>query len=277
MRIQTIVLGGVVAVFSACVDMGPEHETFAVSILYNHRNLATSTGELHILEPSGTDRLLVDSSGSNNYASWSPDGNMIVFRGNRGHPTEIYVVYANGLGERNISNYLDFDQYPEWSPDGRYILFQRYFDVGTRLIVTDTTGLNQFDLTPFQGHNSDGCWSPDGQLIAYRGDQSGNGEIFVTDAGGKDHKNMTNTPDENEYAPAWSPTGQAIAFASRGQLYIMSALVSPPYGRPTDAISSLKHEEMRFTGYALTDWRFSILQTTPPGTEDPTGRRTGSG
>src|SRR5688500_11416698 len=65
-----------------------------------------------------------------NAPDWSPDGRRIVFQSNRDSTTEpahdqIYVMNADGSGQRRLTNHPRPDADPEWSPDGRMIAFER--------------------------------------------------------------------------------------------------------------------------------------------------------
>ena len=47
---------------------------------------------------------------------WSPDGSNIVFMSNFDGNWEIYVMNAEGLGIRNVTNDPGYDSYPAWRP-----------------------------------------------------------------------------------------------------------------------------------------------------------------
>ncbi|MEO8167625.1 MAG: hypothetical protein ABI623_05205, partial [bacterium] len=87
---------------------GPETVLLPAAIVHTHGGNVPQQSQLAVLDRSGNDRVVVDSIGINNYASWSPDGRHIAFQGNRGRPTEIYLINADGSGERNLSNDPDF-------------------------------------------------------------------------------------------------------------------------------------------------------------------------
>ena len=51
--------------------------------------------------------------------SWSPDGTRIVYRSDRGDESAIWVMNADGTGQRRVTAGLS----PAWSPDGSSIAF----------------------------------------------------------------------------------------------------------------------------------------------------------
>ena len=55
--------------------------------------------------------------------AWSPDGRKIAFVSDRDGNSEVYVMNANGKGQRNLTRNAAFDADPAWSPDGRKIAF----------------------------------------------------------------------------------------------------------------------------------------------------------
>ena len=56
---------------------------------------------------------------------WSPDGRRIAFTSRPDDNSEIYVVNADGSGQRRLTRNAAGDFGPTWSPDGRKIAFER--------------------------------------------------------------------------------------------------------------------------------------------------------
>ena len=55
---------------------------------------------------------------------WSPDGRRIAFLSRRDGSKEVYVVNADGSGQRRLTRDARFPATPAWSPDGRQIAFE---------------------------------------------------------------------------------------------------------------------------------------------------------
>jgi len=56
--------------------------------------------------------------------AWSPDGRKIAFNSNRDGDYEIYVMNADGSGQRNLTDNASLDALPAWSADGRQLVFE---------------------------------------------------------------------------------------------------------------------------------------------------------
>ena len=142
---------------------------------------------------------------------------------------EVYVINADGSGQRNLTRNAKWDQCPAWSPDGGRIAFLR--SIGgvslPSIYVMNSDGSGQRKLT--RGRAPENCpvWSPDGRQLAYHVlMRNGQTDIFVTNADGSGRRRLTTHPADDHY-PRWSPDGHQIAFASErlglNQVFVMRA------------------------------------------------------
>jgi Tol biopolymer transport system component len=186
---------------------------------------------------SGELRRLTDALGYDAEASYSPDGNWIVFTSMRhGYEVdpaaetqekldtdiswfgEIYIMPAEGGEQRRLTHTAGYDGGPFFSPDGGRILWRRFDESG--LIADIWTmapdGSDQRQLTDF------GCMSwapyfhPSGEYILFASNKMGfaNFEIYMVDAEGvKEPVRITQT-EGFDGLPVPSHGGDRIAFTS---------------------------------------------------------------
>jgi len=74
---------------------------------------------------NGALKQLTDNINSSFSAAWSPDGSAIVFLSDRRGATDLYLMTANGDGERSllVADVRAEERDPAWSLDGRWIAF----------------------------------------------------------------------------------------------------------------------------------------------------------
>lgn len=123
---------------------------------------------------------------------------------------------------------------PSWSPDGQQLVFASDHDGDLDIYVVEAAGGVPTQLTNSEGIDTDPAWSPDGALIAFAsergspplGDFAGSPEIYVMNRDGSSVRALTDD-NRDSFAPAWSPSGDAIAFVSDrsgdNDIYIMDA------------------------------------------------------
>jgi hypothetical protein len=175
--------------------------------------------------------------------SWSPDGERIAFvRGDSTVEGDIAVntIGVDGSGLRQLA----VGRSPAWSPDGTTIAYVGPDD-GHSIGLMAPDGSNQRTLPVPPGYVGDPSWSADGRCIVFTGMRPEEGadsynvrRVWSMRADGSDVMQLTpsNTPlGQHDEAPAYSPDGSTIAFAStrdptqgdagyqRGALWFMGA------------------------------------------------------
>jgi dipeptidyl aminopeptidase/acylaminoacyl peptidase len=95
----------------------------------------------------------------------SPDGKWLAFE-SVGQREDIYVVAADGTGQRQLTNDDYRDRVPRWSPDGRTIAF--YSNRGGNLDVwtIQADGSNLRQITSDAAPDNRSVWSPDSKRMA---------------------------------------------------------------------------------------------------------------
>ena len=88
---------------------------------------------------------------------------------------------------------------PDWVPAGRQIAFMAHREGKWDIFAMNADDSNQRKLTMFLNDSRQSTWSPDGQRITFYE----NGGIFVMGKDGSNSVNVTNTPDQAEFHPAW--------------------------------------------------------------------------
>ncbi len=141
---------------------------------------------------------------------WSPGGQRIAFVNRRDGGKEIYVVSADGSGQRRLTRDARYPATPAWSPDGRKIAFEGGPDGSTTtgVYVVNADGSGQRRLA--NGHAP--AWSPDGRAIAFFSDN----KIYLMNADGTEHRALTKPLTAGARSLAWSPDGRKLAFFSAG-------------------------------------------------------------
>ncbi|HEU4435218.1 MAG TPA: hypothetical protein VFR51_17660, partial [Pyrinomonadaceae bacterium] len=108
-------------------------------------------------------------------------------------------------------------------------LLMRYLEQNETVSSPQATNFEQ--ITYQSGPEFFPALSPDGKSLAYAGRASGNWDIYSQTIGSGDSKNLTKDSSTDDSQPAFSPTGDRIAFRSErdgGGIYVMSASGGSP-------------------------------------------------
>ena len=138
---------------------------------------------------------------------WSPGGERIAFFNKRDGGKEVYVVSADGSGQRRLARDARNAATPAWSPDGRQIAFEGGPNPWMGIYVVNADGSGQRRLAR---NGRAPAWSPDGRTIAFLSDS----KIYLMNADGSEHRPLTKPLGQRSLA--WSPDGRTLAFLREG-------------------------------------------------------------
>jgi Tol biopolymer transport system component len=132
--------------------------------------------------------------------SWGRENLLTISYNTTGAP-DVYTIYANGQGARNLTNNPADDIAPVFSPDGKSIAFTSNRDGGQwRIYLMNADGTNlrrltagPMDVTP--------TWSPDGNWIAFASTRGGQFDIWMVDTHGGNFSQITKAGGDH---PSWT-------------------------------------------------------------------------
>ena len=212
-------------------DYDPEMEVYAV---------AEKTREI---------ARLTNTRGYDAEASYSPDGQWIVFSSMRDaynkpltdarkkqlelDPSffgEIYVMRADGSGQRRLTTVDGYDGGPFFSPDGKRIVWRRFDERGLIADVwtMNADGSDQRQVTRFGSMS----WAPyvhaSGEYLLFASNKLGfeNFEVFMVDMAGTKEPVRITYSDGFDGLPVPSPDGRQVAWTSsrgggrEGQIFL---------------------------------------------------------
>lgn len=210
----------------AAVMPAPRAPAFSTGAAASADLIAFESEEgIAVIHPDGTGRTVLTEPGAGAtdlVPVWSPDGWRIAFLRSHDDRFELWVVNADGSGDRMLARTASWydalsmgdPSAPSWSPDGRRIAFTRFADdccpAYEYVWVVNADGADLRRLTPPEAQTTfvDPAWSPDGRTIAYYGAYNGRccGRFGVAGwaslaLDGQD--------------PAWAPAGDSIALGRR--------------------------------------------------------------
>jgi Tol biopolymer transport system component len=200
----------------------------------------TGQPDIFSATPSGRVFRLTTSSYEDYGLSWSPDGSQILFVSHRSsnrdsfvpvgqtagavRSPDIFVMYANGQSQINLTANPAPDVLPVWSPDGSRIVFAsfRADPAGGPQLFTSLSDGSQPELfAPLPVSISPVVWAHDGSRFALS-----SAHLFVIRADGTAWRQLSFDVAAPS-SPAWSPDDLAIAFleqaAGRSDLYLVPA------------------------------------------------------
>ena len=188
-------------------------------------------------EKTGALKRLTDARGYDAEASYSPDGQWIAFSSMRDvygrTPTdaerkqletdpsyfaEIYIMRADGSGQRRLTNVPGYDGGPFFTPDGTRIIWRRFDENGliANVFSMKLDGSDVRQLTDFGAMSWAPYEHPSGEYIVFASNKLGfeNFEVFMVDSAGAKEPVRVTYSDGFDGLPVPSPDGRQLAWTS---------------------------------------------------------------
>jgi TolB protein len=201
-------------------------------------------GHIYSVRTDGTELTPLTNAGfrEEDEAAWSPDGSQLAFiRGDTGSQLEgtnfkVWLMNADGSGQRRLFTDKTAGVGPAWSPDGRKIVFSRWFGWVEETYEIATVNTDGSDLTPvIRGSNYlSATWAPDGRVFWLLAEKQ---DVYSVRPDGSDLKRVTRLGDVFSYA--LSPDGTKLAvYQGYPRSRIAVVTVEGP-GKPTVVVKPL--------------------------------------
>jgi TolB protein len=155
-------------------------------------------------------RLVKQSLNTSAGATWSPDGNHIVYERKGAKGADIYVADADGTNERRLTHDEEKNVYngsPTFSPDGKSIAFSSDDEKGAALVVIQVDGTGRRTVRG-EGKNWYPRWSPDGKWLVYTAAVPGekdNIDLYAVPASGEGEPVLLVGSPKRDIEGSWRP------------------------------------------------------------------------
>ena len=188
-------------------------------------------------EKTGTYRRLTNARGYDAEASYSPDGRWIAFSSMRdayervltpaekkqleidpSYFGEIYIMRADGLGQKRLTMTAGYDGGPFFSPDGSRIVWRRFDEQGliANVWTMKLDGTDQRQITDFGSMSWAPYIHPSNEYIVFASNKLGfeNFEVYMVDVDGRKEPVRVTYSEGFDGLPVPSPDGRRMAWTS---------------------------------------------------------------
>jgi Tol biopolymer transport system component len=166
---------------------------------------------------------LTENAGMDQMPAWSPDGRLIAFVSDRDAAVgttpatrDVYVMNADGSGQRRLTQNSRNNVHPVWSPDGSRVAYVSQY----RIHVIRADGSGETQVSPWDASLAIPVWSPDGLRIAAWTAASG-GSLYVVNSDGSSPQVLAHSGFPA--GPIWSPDGSRILFGCDADVCIIDS------------------------------------------------------
>ncbi len=170
--------------------------------------------ELYLIDYDGARLKRITSNGSINlFPRWSPDRHKLAFTSYKDGNPDLFLYDLSRGKIEPLSSRQGLNIAGGFAPDGSKIALTLSLSKDPKVFILDIKKRKARRVTSNWGVESSPTFSPDGEHLAFVSDRAGNPQIHTKELGTGRTRRLTklNWCD----SPAWSPTGEWIAFAGR--------------------------------------------------------------
>ncbi len=253
---------------SGFFDLSPDDQRIALGI-------RGDDGDWHIwiyeIERGGS-QVRLTTEGNNEVPVWSPDGEWVFFRSDRGGNHDIWKRRADRSLEAELVLDTEADVLPiSISDDGEMLLFVSgllpNFDVGILALDTGDTEM-LVDTAAFESLPS---FSPDGRFFAFNSDETGQPEVYVREVS-SGRTFLVSTSTRGGWFPRWSRDGKEIYYRPWNSPGILVAEVDLESFSASDPVEVSDIVMRAASIFDVTADGQKFLVLVPAGTDETGGR-----
>jgi hypothetical protein len=152
-------------------------------------------GVIVTVDPTTGDRDPLTTAAQSPYGdyepSWSPGGTLIVFTRLSASSADVWIMNADGSGQKRLTTHSAWDDNPAFSADGSRIIFSTDRNGHFDIYSMNLSGGSLKRLTTSTGDDFAPVWSPDNDRIAFVSDRRDNFEIYTMKPDGSGQKRIT--------------------------------------------------------------------------------------
>jgi len=213
------------------LTLSPNGDRLAISIVD-----LEGTTDLWVKQlDTGPQSRLTFEGADNRRATWSPDGQSMMFISNRAGTLDVWTKPADGSGTAEVVLDRESDVYEGfYSPDGTWLVFRE----GNAGIVRDIYAIRPgvdsaaVALTATEFNEYSPALSPNGRWLAYVSNESGRDEVYVIPfPEGRLGGGLVQVSADGGGSPVWAHSGREL-FYRNGNNELVAVQVS---GDPTFA------------------------------------------
>ncbi len=204
------------------LTISPDASQLLFVVLQGGRGAEELRSQLRLVraDGSGGEQLLTDFKALDLTPAFSPDGKSIVFSSNRaGKRLSIWQLSVAGApGVTQLTLGLTTDLWPcmDSDPQQPRLFYEARTDgrAAPRIYMTRLGTTIRTDLSALGGAQPRISPKGDALLFTVVNERSGKRDIYRMSDRGERPENLTNTPEVDEFDPAWSADAGRIAYAS---------------------------------------------------------------